>query len=60
LGAGKDQLSSIIDVAIMQSLNTAGEVKECIKKYGMIIVDECHHIPAFSFEQILKKSNVRY
>ncbi len=60
LGAGKDQLSSIIDVAIMQSLNTAGEVKECIKKYGMIIVDECHHIPAFSFEQILKKSNARY
>ena len=60
LGAGKDRLSGVIDVAIMQSLNTAGEVKECIKKYGMIIVDECHHIPAFSFEQILKKSNARY
>ncbi|ODS31146.1 MAG: Type III restriction enzyme, res subunit [Candidatus Scalindua rubra] len=60
LGAGKDQLSGIIDVAIMQSLNTAGEVKECVKKYGMIIVDECHHIPAFSFEQILKESNAKY
>jgi superfamily II DNA or RNA helicase len=60
LGAGKDRLSGVIDVAIMQSLNTAGEVKGCVKKYGMIIVDECHHIPAFSFEQILKKSNAKY
>lgn len=60
LGAGKDRLSSIVDVAIMQSLNSAGEVRDCVQNYGMIIVDECHHIPAFSFEQILKKSNARY
>ncbi len=60
LGAGKDQLSGIIDIAIMQSLNYAGDVKDCVKNYGMIIVDECHHIPAFSFEQILKKANAKY
>ncbi|MDR4503279.1 MAG: DEAD/DEAH box helicase family protein [Candidatus Scalindua sp.] len=60
LGAGKDRLSGIIDVAIMQSLNTAGEVKESVKKYGMIIVDECHHIPAFRFEQIVKESNAKF
>ncbi len=60
IGAGKDSLSSIIDVAIMQSLNSAGEVKECVKNYGMVIVDECHHVPAFSFEQILKKVNAKF
>lgn len=60
LAAGKDQMSCIIDVALMQSLNVAGEVRDCIKNYGMIIVDECHHIPAVSFAEILKKSNAKY
>lgn len=60
LGAGKDTLSGIIDVAVMQSLNRMGEVKECVKNYGMIIVDECHHISAFSFEKVLKSANAKY
>ncbi len=60
LGAGKDNLSGIIDIAVMQSLNRMGEVKECVKNYGMIIVDECHHISAFSFEKILESSNAKY
>ncbi len=60
LGAGKDKLSGIIDIAVMQSLNKMGEVKDCVKNYGMIIVDECHHISAVSFEKILKSSNVKY
>ena len=54
IGAGKTRPSGIIDVAIMQSLNSGSEVKEWLKNYGMVIVDECHHVPAFSFEQILK------
>ena len=44
LGAGKDNLSGIIDIAIMQSLNRMGEVKECVKNYGMVIVDDSDHI----------------
>ncbi len=60
LGAGKDNLSGIIDIAVMQSLNRMGEVKDCVKTYGMIIVDECHHISAVSFEKILKSSNAKY
>ena len=60
LGAGKNRLSSIVDVAIMQSLNAGGNVKDCIKNYGMIIVDECHHVPAFSFEQIIKNATAKY
>lgn len=60
LGAGKDNLSGIIDVAVMQSLNSKGGVKECVKNYGMVIVDECHHVSAFSFEQILKSVNAKF
>ncbi len=60
MGAGKDRLSSIVDIAIMQSMNIKGNVKEAIKNYGMIIVDECHHVPAVTFEQILKQAAAKY
>jgi len=60
MGAGKDRLNSIIDIAIMQSMNIGGTVKEAIKNYGMIIVDECHHVPAVTFEQILKHATSKY
>jgi len=59
-GGGRNSLSKIIDIAIMQSLNREGEVNDFVKDYGMIIVDECHHIPAFSFEQILRKASAKY
>ena len=60
MGAGKNALSGIVDVAIMQSLSRRGEVKDCIKDYGMIIADECHHASAFSYESILKTAPARY
>ncbi len=60
LGGGKNELSGIIDIAVMQSLNRMGEIKDCVKDYGLVIVDECHHVSAFSFEEILKKVNARY
>jgi superfamily II DNA or RNA helicase len=60
LGNGKNTLSGIIDIALMQSLNKSGDVNECVKNYGMIIVDECHHAAAFSFEQVLKAASAKY
>jgi superfamily II DNA or RNA helicase len=60
IGAGKENPGGVIDVAIMQSLTSGGEVKECVKDYGMVIVDECHHVSAPSFEQILKRVHAKY
>jgi len=60
LGGGKNTLTGIVDVAIMQSLINKQEVKEMVKDYGMVIVDECHHVPAFNFEKILKTINAKY
>lgn len=60
LGGGKKNLSGIIDIAIMQSLVKGDEVKDVVRDYGMFIVDECHHVPAFSFEQILKNVSAKY
>jgi hypothetical protein len=60
IGGGKNNPSGIIDVAVMQSLVSVGEVKELARDYGMVIVDECHHVSAFSFEQILKALKAKY
>ena len=60
IGGGRNNLSGVIDVAVMQSLVSGDEVKELVRDYGMIIVDECHHVSAFSFEQILKSANSKY
>ena len=60
LGAGKDTLNGIVDVAVMQSLVDGDEVKELVRNYGMIIVDECHHVSAVNFEKILKYVNAKY
>lgn len=59
IGGGKHNPSGIIDVAVMQSLS-GDETKELVRNYGMVIVDECHHVSAFSFEQILKTVNAKY
>lgn len=59
-GGGKHKPSYIIDIATMQTLNRKGEVKDIVTQYGQVIVDECHHIPAFSFESILRKVRARY
>lgn len=60
LGGSKDNLSGFVDIAIMQSLISENEVRDLVKDYGMVIVDECHHVSAVSFEQVLKEVNARY
>jgi len=60
IGGGKDKSTGIIDVGIIQSLNRKGTVKDMVAGYGQVIVDECHHISAFSLEQVLKEAKARY
>lgn len=60
LGAAKNTLNNIVDIAIMQSVVNGDEVKDFVKNYGMVIVDECHHVSAFTFEKILREVNAKY
>lgn len=60
LGGTKRNLSGIVDIAIIQSLISDNEAKDLVKDYGMVIVDECHHVSAVSFEKVLKEVNARY
>lgn len=60
IGGGYKNLNGTVDIAVMQSLVKGDDVKEFIKNYGMVIVDECHHVSAFSFEQVLKNATSKY
>jgi superfamily II DNA or RNA helicase len=57
---GKNNLNGIIDIAMYQSLVSRDIVKDHVKDYGMVIVDECHHVAAKSYERVLKEVNARY
>jgi superfamily II DNA or RNA helicase len=60
IGGGKQKPSGKIDIAVMQSLTRRDDLAELLDGYGQIIVDECHHLSAFSFEAILKQAKSRY
>jgi len=60
IGGGKAKPTGRIDIAVMQSLHRQGVTSEQVEKYGHVIVDECHHLSAVSFEAILKRTRARY
>lgn len=60
VGGGKKKITGKIDVVTLQSLSLKGEVKSFITQYGQIIVDECHHISAYTFENVLKHVRAKY
>lgn len=60
LCSGKDTLHGLIDIALIQSCQEENEVKTFVQDYGMVIVDECHHVSSVSFEQVLKRVKAHY
>lgn len=60
IGGGKSKLTGKIDIAVMQSLSRQGEINPLVENYGQIIVDECHHVGAASFDGILKRAKAKY
>ena len=61
LGVGKKELFGIIDIVLMQSMFEKDKsVKQIINDYGLIIVDECHHISAANFSRILSSAKAKY
>ncbi|MEI7695027.1 MAG: DEAD/DEAH box helicase family protein [Chlorobium sp.] len=60
IGGGKKKPTGTIDIAVMQSLSRRDDLAELLDRYGQIIVDECHHLSAVSFEAILKQAKAKY
>jgi superfamily II DNA or RNA helicase len=60
IGGGKQKPNGMIDVAMIQSLSDKGAVNDLVGNYGQVIVDECHHISAASFEQVIRQAKARF
>ena len=60
LGGGKKKLTGTLDVALIQSLVRKGEVLDAVADYGHLVVDECHHLSARSFELVARRAKARY
>jgi superfamily II DNA or RNA helicase len=60
IGAGKKTGNGKLDVAMIQSLVRKEKVQDLVANYGQVIVDECHHVPAVSFERVLAEAKARY
>jgi len=60
IGGGKNDPSGCVDVAIIQSSHDKAGVKDFVAEYGQVIVDECHHLSAFTFEQVMKQVKAKY
>jgi superfamily II DNA or RNA helicase len=60
IGGGRRKPTGGIDVAMVQSLYQDAIVDDLVGQYGQLIVDECHHISAVSFEQVVRQCKARY
>lgn len=49
-----NSIHGIVDVALIQSCLDGDSVKPFVENYGMVIVDECHHVSSITFENVLK------
>lgn len=60
IGGGKRQAYGKIDIALIQSLVRHTKVDDIVANYGQLIVDECHHLSAVSFEAVARQCTAKY
>lgn len=63
IGQGKNKPGKHITVAMIQSMEKAldsPEFSELMNAFGTIIIDECHHIPAETYQRVIEKLNSYY
>jgi hypothetical protein len=60
IGGGRSRPTGNIDVGIIQSLVRKGAVDDRVAEYGHVIADECHHLSAHSFEQVIRWAKARF
>jgi len=60
IGGGRTKPTCLLDVAVIQSLVRSGLVDDLVSNYGHLIVDECHHLSAQSFEQVARQAKAKF
>jgi superfamily II DNA or RNA helicase len=59
-GGGRRKLTGVVDLAMIQTLKAVDDLEAFFGDYGLIVIDECHHLPAFSFEAAVRRAPVRH
>jgi superfamily II DNA or RNA helicase len=59
VGGGRNKTTGIVDIAMAQSLARREDLDELTSQYGLIVIDECHHVPAVTFERCVKQIRAR-
>ncbi len=60
IGGGRKRPTGMLDVAVIQSLVRQGVVDDLVGGYGHLVVDECHHLSAHSFEQVARRAKAKF
>lgn len=60
IGAGKRRPTGAVDIAMLQTVSRAEQPRVLLDGYGMVVVDECHHVPAPTFERALRDIGARW
>ncbi len=60
VGGGRRKPTGRLDVAVIQSLVRKGVVEDYVGEYGHVVVDECHHLSAHSFEQVIRRAKAQF
>jgi superfamily II DNA or RNA helicase/very-short-patch-repair endonuclease len=60
IGGGRNKPTGLLDVGVTQSLVRNGVVDDLVGNYGHLIVDECHHLSAQSFEQVARQARAKF
>src|SRR5260370_898059 len=59
LGGGRATLRGQIDIATLQTLAGRADIAELTAGYGLVVADECHHVPAAAFENAVRQIPAR-
>jgi len=59
LGGGRAKLRGTVDVITLQTLARRDDIRELTAGYGLIVADECHHVPAAAFEDAVRQMTAR-
>ena len=60
IGGGRKKPTGLLDVAVIQSMVRNGVVDDLVGNYGYLIVDECHHLSAQSFELVARRVKAKF
>ncbi|MGH3519354.1 MAG: TOTE conflict system archaeo-eukaryotic primase domain-containing protein [Haloechinothrix sp.] len=59
LGGGRSKTRGAVDIAMLQTLARRDDIPDTTGGYGLVVVDECHHVPAAAYEHVIKQIPAR-